>query len=211
MAVSSWNCSKEMPEIQWRYCSACFPHSHGLPWPQERLGFEGHGLKISPRQKHLIWETGKSGCLPLLPSPWKLKDKTDFQTNAFYSGQNLFTALQKKTCTCIHTEDPRVTVSGRMKPRLLASEYIQVTCTCWSTFLFLSFFFFLVALTSFFFFYLWWILSYIEMKQPWVYTCSPSRSPLPPPSPPNPSRSSQCTRSERLSHASNLGWWSVSP
>ena len=39
------------------------------------------------------------------------------------------------------------------------------------------------------------------MKQPWVYMCSPSRSPLPPPSPPAPSRSSQCTRSERLSHA----------
>ena len=36
----------------------------------------------------------------------------------------------------------------------------------------------------FFFFFLWWILSYIEMKQPWVYMCSPSRSPLPPPSPP---------------------------
>ena len=62
-----------------------------------------------------------------------------------------------------------------------------------------------------FFFNLLWILSYIEMKQPWVYMCSPSRSPLPPPSPPAPSRSSQCTRSERLSHASNLGWWSVSP
>ena len=45
----------------------------------------------------------------------------------------------------------------------------------------------------FFFFYLWWILSYIEMKQPWVYMCSPSRSPFPPPSPPAPSRSSQCT------------------
>ena len=41
------------------------------------------------------------------------------------------------------------------------------------------------------------------------YMCSPSRSPLPPPSPPDPSRSSQCTRSERLSHASNLGWWTV--
>ena len=69
--------------------------------------------------------------------------------------------------------------------------------------------------TNFFFnfiflFYLWWILSYIEMKQPWVYMCSPP-IPLPPPSPPDPSRSSQCTRSERLSHASNLGWWSVSP
>ena len=35
--------------------------------------------------------------------------------------------------------------------------------------------------------------------------------PPPPPSPPVPSRFSQCTRSERLSHASNLGWWSVSP
>ena len=58
----------------------------------------------------------------------------------------------------------------------------------------------------FFFFYLWWILSYIEMKQPWVYMCSPSRSPLPPPSPPAHSRFSHCTRSERLSHASNLGW-----
>ena len=43
------------------------------------------------------------------------------------------------------------------------------------------------------------------MKQPRVYMCSPSQSPLPPPSPPDPSRFSQCTRSERLSHASNLG------
>ena len=38
------------------------------------------------------------------------------------------------------------------------------------------------------------------MKQPWVYMCSPSQSPLPPPSPPAPPRFSQCTRSERLSH-----------
>ena len=38
------------------------------------------------------------------------------------------------------------------------------------------------------------------------FMSSPSRSPLPPPSPPGPSRSSQSTRSERLSHASNLGW-----
>ena len=43
------------------------------------------------------------------------------------------------------------------------------------------------------------------MKRPWVHMSSPSRSPLPPPSPPAPSRSSQRTRSERLSHASNLG------
>ena len=49
----------------------------------------------------------------------------------------------------------------------------------------------------FFFFYLQWILSYIEMKQPWVYMCSPSRTPLPSPSPPAPSRFSHCTRSEK--------------
>ena len=51
-----------------------------------------------------------------------------------------------------------------------------------------------------------WFLSYIDMNQPWVYMCSPSRSPLPPPSPPDPSGSSQCTRPEHLSHASSLGW-----
>ena len=72
----------------------------------------------------------------------------------------------------------------------------------------LSFIFFFYFI---YFFYLWWILSYIEMKQLRVYMCSPSQSPLPPPSPPIPSRFSQCTRSEHLSHASNLGWWSVLP
>ena len=74
-------------------------------------------------------------------------------------------------------------------------------------FLFFSFFFiYFYQMKANYFTTLQWVLSYIEMKQPWVYMCSPSRSPLPPPTPPAPSRSSQCTRSERLSHASNLGW-----
>ena len=64
-------------------------------------------------------------------------------------------------------------------------------------------------LAFFFFFCSDFVIHWNETA--WVYMCSPSRSPLPPPSPPDPSRSSQCTRSERLSHASNLGWWSVSP
>ena len=37
------------------------------------------------------------------------------------------------------------------------------------------------------------ILPYIDMNQPWVYMCSPSRTPLPLPSPSHPSGSSQCT------------------
>ena len=49
------------------------------------------------------------------------------------------------------------------------------------------------------------------MNQPWIYMCSSSRSPLPPPSPTQPSGSSQCTSPEHLSHESNQGWWSVSP
>ena len=44
------------------------------------------------------------------------------------------------------------------------------------------------------------------------FTCVPHPDPpLPPPSPPNSSGSSQCTSPEHLSHASNLGWWFVSP
>ena len=43
-------------------------------------------------------------------------------------------------------------------------------------------------------------------------TCIPHPDPpLPPPSLLDPSGSSQCTRPEHLSHAPNLGWWSVSP
>ena len=53
--------------------------------------------------------------------------------------------------------------------------------------------------------------SSFDMNQPWIYMYSPSLSPFPPPSLPNPSGSSQYTRPEHLSHASNLGWWSVSP
>ena len=37
------------------------------------------------------------------------------------------------------------------------------------------------------------VLQYINMNLPQVYTCSPSRTPLPPPSPYHPSGSSQCT------------------
>ena len=43
---------------------------------------------------------------------------------------------------------------------------------------------------------LYGLLPYINMNTPRVYTCSPSWSPLPPPSPSHPSGSSQCTSPE---------------
>ena len=55
------------------------------------------------------------------------------------------------------------------------------------------------------------VFPYTDMNQPWIYMYSPSRSSLLPPFPSHPSGSSQCTSPEHLSHASNLGWWSVSP
>ena len=47
-----------------------------------------------------------------------------------------------------------------------------------------------------YFIILWWFLPYIDMNQPWVYMCSPSWTPLPPPSPSHTSGSSQCTSPE---------------
>ena len=43
---------------------------------------------------------------------------------------------------------------------------------------------------------LWLVLPYIHMNQLWMYMCSPSRTPLPPPSPSHLSGSSQCTGPE---------------
>ena len=40
------------------------------------------------------------------------------------------------------------------------------------------------------------VLPYIDMNPPWAYMCSPSWTPLPPPSPSHPSGSSQCTSPE---------------
>ena len=78
--------------------------------------------------------------------------------------------------------------------------------------------FFFFSLTYFFFSWMLITLqycssffSYIDMNQPWIYMYSPSPFPLPHHSPPDSSGSSQCTRPEHLSHASSLGWWSVSP
>ena len=43
---------------------------------------------------------------------------------------------------------------------------------------------------------LWLFLPNTDMNQPWVYMCSSSWTPLPPPSPSHPSGSSQCTSPE---------------
>ena len=54
-------------------------------------------------------------------------------------------------------------------------------------------FFFILLLLLFLLYNIVLVLPYISMHPPRVYTCSPSLSPLPPPSPYHPSGSSQCT------------------
>ena len=60
---------------------------------------------------------------------------------------------------------------------------------------------FIFSLESFYLFILLYnivlVLPYIDMNPPRVYMCSPSRTPLPPPSPYHPSGSSQCTSPKR--------------
>ena len=48
------------------------------------------------------------------------------------------------------------------------------------------------------------------MNQPWMCTCPPFWTPLPPPSPFHPSGSSQCTGPEHPVYALNLEWRSIS-
>ena len=107
-------------------------------------------------------------------------------------------------------------------PHIELSSWVSLSTKLFYTFsihqfiIFLNLFFLFSFLFLFFIFIyqlevnyltiLQWFLSYIDMNQPWIYMYSPSRSPLPPPSPPDPSGSSLCTRSEHLSHSSNLGW-----
>ena len=65
----------------------------------------------------------------------------------------------------------------------------------------MSLIFFLISHTgNYYFFFLgisnFMVLPHIDLNLPWVYLCSPSWTPLPPPSPSHPSGSSQCTSSE---------------
>ena len=63
----------------------------------------------------------------------------------------------------------------------------------------LSYFFSFARIYFIYFFFLYnivLVLPYINMNLPWVYTCSPSWTPLPPLSPSHSSGSSQCTSSE---------------
>ena len=56
-----------------------------------------------------------------------------------------------------------------------------------------------ITITVFIFFNLLFyllVLPHIDLNLPWVYTCSPSWTPFPPPSPSHPSGSSQCTSPE---------------
>ena len=78
-------------------------------------------------------------------------------------------------------------ITRGLKTRLLSPSFVFYL----SLFFFFQFYLFIYLLHS-----IVLVLPYIDMNPPWVYVCSPSWSPFPPPSPPHPSGSSQCTSPE---------------
>ena len=68
-----------------------------------------------------------------------------------------------------------------------------------------SFFLLLLLLLLFLLYNIVLVLPYISMHPPRVYTCSPSWTPLPPPSPYHPSGSSQCT----IIPMDKGAWWAI--
>ena len=91
-------------------------------------------------------------------------------------------------------------------PVIFSFFFFNLTYLIFLPILFYFIFIYFYQFEANYFTILQWVLSYIDMNQPWSYMCSPSRSLLPPPSLPDPSGSSQCTRPEHMSHVSNLGW-----
>jgi len=71
--------------------------------------------------------------------------------------------------------------------------FMCLLAICLSFFFFNSFFLLIYLLYS-----IVLVLPYIDTNSPWVYKCSPSWIPLPPPSPSHPSGSSQCTSPKHL-------------
>ena len=90
-------------------------------------------------------------------------------------------------CVCISTLP-----QARETCRSANGSLCHFSSTIWEVF-----FFFPQLYILFYFIFLLYnivlVLPYINMHLPRVYTCSPSWTPLPPPSPHHPSRSSQCT------------------
>ena len=82
----------------------------------------------------------------------------------------------------------------------LLATYSNCSCNAFIYFILFFVCLFCVCLFLFYYYYYYFllynivlVLPYINMHPPWVYTCSPSWTPLPPPSTYHPSGSSQCT------------------
>ena len=96
----------------------------------------------------------------------------------------LLLSCLRDTVVFHHTTDRTVLVFSMwiffFKHRYCILEYLH------SIFIYLFFLLYNIVL----------VLPYINMNPPWVYTCSPSWTPLPCPSPYHPTGSSQCTSPE---------------
>ena len=138
--------------------------------------------------------------------------------------QSVFTQKILQVPSSLFRDSPRPSSAVRRLHRHLACpQDLRMVCTLHLfisfrlppvTLLFLQIFFFSFIFISWRLITLQYCSGFCHTLT-WIshgFTCVPlPDSPLPPPSPSHPSGSSQCTSPEHLSHASNLGWRSVSP
>ena len=88
----------------------------------------------------------------------------------------------------------KITVDYSWKSSNAQTQFCFVFFSLKHLFYFILFFIYFLQLEANHPTILQWVLSHIDMNQPWIHMYSPSRSLPPPPSLPNPSGSSQCTR-----------------
>ena len=82
--------------------------------------------------------------------------------------------------TCKSTADSYQSMAKTTTLKIIKKQKNKIKSKDINMCLFFSIYFY--SLEANYFTILYWFLPYIDMNQPWIYMCSPSRSHLPPPS-----------------------------
>ena len=116
------------------------------------------------------------------------KYKWNLSLSKYCQEQRFYIGVRRCTLVVFHSIGGETMVRDKVNK----SDFLQMN----KIFYFIYFIFFAIGYIFFFSLQYCIGLPYINMHLPWMYTCSPSWIPLPPPSPYHPSGSSQCTSPE---------------